>query len=320
MTTALVKKLISQSAILWSGCALALFAFCWVRVWVVSLLDMGRFRTIVEQFREFERFAPIGFDQLFTYSGRIAMTFDEPIVVFCVVVWAISRGSDCVSGELNRGTLEMLLSQPISRTRYLLTHTIVSSLGLVCLTVCIWAGIWIGVQLTSVEETVPPPSISVPWVNLSIPLTTAEPQKVVIQMRDEVDCGIFIPSCANVFAFGLFVLALSTLFSALDRYRWRTVGVVIAIYVFQLVMFGLGKAAERLNWLMHFSFFDLYRPQPIAQSVQENGWASAFSLQAVTEEGMLGPLAFTLLLLSLSLILFAAALRIFNRRDLPAPL
>jgi ABC-2 type transport system permease protein len=55
----LVRTYISQAMLLWFACALALFAFAWVRVWVSSLVDMGQFRTIVEQFRDFERFSPL---------------------------------------------------------------------------------------------------------------------------------------------------------------------------------------------------------------------------------------------------------------------
>ena len=111
----LVRKYISQSMLLFASCGAALFAFAWVRVWVVSLLDMGQFKTILEQFREFEKFSPIEFDAMFTYPGRVGMTFDEPIVILCTVIWCFARGSDVVSGEIGRGTLEMLLSQPISR-------------------------------------------------------------------------------------------------------------------------------------------------------------------------------------------------------------
>ena len=80
-----------------------MFAFCWLRVWIVSLLPTDRFKTIVEQFREFERFVPVPFEQLFTYPGRIALTYDELIVVMCMAMWAIARGSDCVAGELCAG-------------------------------------------------------------------------------------------------------------------------------------------------------------------------------------------------------------------------
>jgi ABC-2 type transport system permease protein len=316
----LAKKYVGQSSLLWAGCGLALFSFSWVRVWVVSLLDMGKFKTILEQFREYERFAPISFDQLFTYAGRVGMTFDEPVVIFCVVVWAISRGSDVVSGELNRGTLEMMLAQPISRARLMITNALVSVAGLAALCALVWLGIWIGVQLTSVEETVPPPSIRVPFLGFEIPLSTAEPEKVRLAMKDEIDCTIFFPSTVNLFAFGYFLLGLSTFVSSLDRYRWRTIGIVITIYVFQIVMFGLGKAAESLNWLSHLTFFDLYRPQPIAKFAMTDGQLAAWSLTPLEEGSLLGPFGFTVVLLGLGTIAYGAAVFAFNRRDLPAPL
>jgi ABC-2 type transport system permease protein len=316
----LVRKFSGQAGLLWSGCAAALFAFSWIRVWVVSLLDMGKFKVILEQFREYERFAPISFDQLFTYAGRVGMTFDEPVVIFCIVVWAISRGSDVVSGELNRGTLEMMLAQPVSRVSVMISNAMVSVVGLAALCLLVWLGIWIGVQLTSVEETVPPPTIRIPLVNIEIPLEVGEPEKVRLQMKDEIDCSVFFPSTVNLFAFGFFLLGISTLVSSWDRYRWRTIGVVITFYVFQIVLFGLGKAAESLSWLTHITFFDLYRPQPIAKIAITEGQAAAWSLLPVEQGTWLGPLGFTVGLLAMGFVAYTAAIVIFSRRDLPAPL
>jgi ABC-2 type transport system permease protein len=316
----LAKNYAGQSALLWLGCGLTLFAFSWVRVWVVSLLDMGRFKVILEQFREYERFAPISFDQLFTYAGRVGMTFDEPVVIFCIVVWAISRGSDVVSGELNRGTLEMLLAQPISRTRLMLTHAFVSTLGLVMLVSLVWLGIFVGVQTTTIEETVPPAAIEVPWLSVRIPLESGEGEKIELAMRDEVNCSAYVASCVNLFGFGFFVLALTSMISALDRYRWRTVGIVVTIYILQLVMYGLGKAAEQISWLSHLTFFTLYRPQPIAKVAIEQGQLASWSLVSVDEEMLLGPLTLTLLLVGMGIIAYGVGLRVFRRRDLPAPL
>ena len=250
----LLKKYIGQSILLFASCGLALFAFAWVRVWVVSLLDMGQFQTILEQFREFEKFAPIEFDSLFTYPGRVGMTYDEPIVILCVVIWCISRGSDVVSGELGRGTLEMVLSQPISRTRLLLSHATVSVVGLGLLCMLVWAGIGVGVQTTSVKETVPPPTIRIPIIEFDLPLTMGEPEMQTLHLSDRVDVRMFAASTFHLFAFGFFVLGLATLLSSVDRYRWRTIGVTVAIYIVQLVMLGLGKAAESLQFLLSMTF------------------------------------------------------------------
>ncbi len=59
-------------------------------------------------------------------------------------------------------------------------------------------------------------------------------------------CERIAASTFHLFAFGFFLLGLASMLSTLDRYRWRTVGAVVAIYVLQMVMFGLGKATERL--------------------------------------------------------------------------
>jgi ABC-2 type transport system permease protein len=316
----LAKNYVGQSALLWAGCGLTLFAFSWVRVWVVSLLDMGRFKIILEQFREYERLAPISFDQLFTYAGRVGMTYDEPVVIFCIVVWAVARGSDVVSGELNRGTLEMLLAQPLSRSRLMLTHAAVSCTGLLMLVLLVWLGIWVGVQTTSVEETIPPRSIELPWLGWSVPLESGEGESVVLDMRDQVDCRVFLSSTLNLFAFGFFLLGLSSMVSAIDRYRWRTVGVVVTVYILQLVMYGLGKAAEQIGWLSHLTFFTLYRPQPIAKVAMEQGQAASWSLLPVAEEMALGPLTVSLMLIVMGAIAYLIGMRQFSRRDLPAPL
>ncbi len=316
----MVRTYIGQSALLWCSCGLALFSFAWVRVWVTSLLDMGQFRTILEQFREFEKFAPIEFDALFTYPGRVGMTFDEPIVILCTVIWCISRGSDCVSGELGRGTLEMLLAQPITRRQLLFSHAAVSVTGLALLCLLVWAGVYVGVQTTSIEETLPSPSFTIPWLNVELPLSGAESAKESMPLSERVDSSVFASPTFHLFAFGFFLLGLSTLVSCLDRYRWRTVGAVVAFYVIQLVMFGLSKAAKSLEWLGSVSFFSCYKPQKMVTLAVNESLAAPWSLTQQTPGADLPPLAYPLILVALGIIAYVAASIHFTRRDLPAPL
>lgn len=316
----LVRKYVDQSKLLFVSCAAALFAFAWVRVWVVSLLDMGQFQTILDQFREFEKFAPIEFDALLTYSGRVAMTFDEPMVILCTVIWCVARGSDVVSGELGRGTLEMLLSQPIRRRTLLWSHAAVSVVGLAMLCLAVWIGIGVGVELTTVEETVSVPSVRLPWLNIDIPLASGQPQKRDVPLSELVSAQQYAAPTFHLFAFGFFVLGLSTMLSTMDRYRWRTIGIVVAIYVLQLVMFGLGKAAESLNWLLSLTFFSCYKPQKTVSLVREHGPSAAWSLTLRPEELALPPLVYPMILLVLGVVCYLIALWWFERRDLPAPL
>lgn len=315
----MVRKYVGQSSLLFSALALALFAFAWVRVWVVKLLDMGQFQTILEQFREFEKFSPVEFDALFTYTGRVGMTFDEPIVILCTVIWCVSRGSDVVSGELNRGTLEMLLAQPISRARLMLSHAAVSVVGLALLALAVWGGIAAGIYATTLEETVAPPTFRVPFLQWELPLAADPPAVERVPMRERVDVFVFAASVFHLFAFGFFLLGLSTMLSAIDRYRWRTIGGVVTVYVLQLVMFGLGKAADSLAWLQNLTFFTCYQPQRMTSLVAQHGLAAPWSLTQPLADG-LPPLLYPLILLGLGLLAYGVAFWYFGKRDLPAPL
>ena len=154
LNRALLNKSIGEARLLLLGASLVMFGFCWVRVWIVSLLPMERFKTILEQFQEFERFLPVPFEQLITYVGRIALTYDELIVVMCVAVWAIARGSDCISGELGRGTMEMLLAQPVSRLKILVMHGVTTTVGTATLALASWVGIWVGIHTTHTKEPI----------------------------------------------------------------------------------------------------------------------------------------------------------------------
>lgn len=316
----LIKKYVSQSALLFIACGLALFSFAWVRVWVASLLDMGQFRTIVEQFRQFEKYAPIEFDALFTYPGRVGMTYDEPIVILCTVIWCVARGSDCISGELGRGTLEMLLAQPITRRQLLASHALVSVFGLALLCLLVWAGIGAGVQTTTVEETLPSPSLTIPWLNVDVPLSAAEPIKQRIPLSDRVDSAVFAAATFHLFAFGYFLLGLTSLVSSFDRYRWRTVGAVVGFYVIQLVMFGLSKATESLEWLGKVSFFSCYRPQKTVALAVNESLMAPWSLTTPLADGAFPPLVYPLILIALGSVAYWGASLQFTRRDLPAPL
>ncbi len=316
----MIRKAIGQASLLWWSLAVTLFAFGWVRVWVVKLLDMQQFETILEQFRDFEKFAPVPFDSLFTYTGRVGMTFDEPIVILCTVVWCIARGSDAVAGELGRGTLEMLLAQPISRTRFLLSHVLVTVLGLAALALVLWVGVAVGIYATTLTETIAPPSVRVPFVGWTMPLTTDPPVKIEVPMRDRVDPRTFAAPVFSLFAFGYFLVGMSTAFSAADRYRWRTIGAVMAFYVLQLVMYGLGKAAGSLAWMQQLAFFNLYKPQRMTTLVAEGDFGSPWSVMVPIEDGAWPPLFYPAVLILLGTAMIGIGVWLFGRRDLPAPL
>ena len=322
MFALLIKKALLESWLLLAACGSMVFLFCWVRVWIVTRFELQRFEVFLDQMRPFEQFMPMPLDQVLTYPGSLALTFDEPVLVLCVMVWSIARGSDVVSGELGRGTLEMLLAQPIGRLTLMLSHCLISTIGLVILASLAWLGMYAGIHTNNVRETIQRGiSIPLPFLNWNVPLPGGSSETILVPLADRVDANMFTSSSVNLFAFGLFILSLATLMSALDRYRWRTIGVVVGVYVVQLLIFLLAKATPSTAWCGSFTFFSLYRPSGIVHELMrdpEVAWRLTHTKTAFWTTN-LGPLGISLALLGMALACFTAAAWVFQRRDLPAP-
>jgi ABC-2 type transport system permease protein len=241
--------------------------------------------------------------------------------VFCISIFAIARGSDAISGELNRGTLEMLLAQPVSRLQVLYSQALVTIGCLALLSLATWGGTWLGIQFTTVEERLPPPKLKVPFLP-QIPLPLQATEKIEVPMRERVDPMVFFPGVVNLFCLGCAVAGISTLVSACDRYRWRTIGIVAALYIVSMILKIVGLAFERLAWMRDLSLFTAYEPQKfiaIAVRSPEANWhlARYNDSNSFVEPG---PLGYYLILLAIAAVSYLAAGIIFHKRDLPAPL
>jgi ABC-2 type transport system permease protein len=316
----LLKKAVIESWPLLAACSAMVIAFCWTRVWIVTRFELGRLQSFVDQLRPFEQFMPVPLDQVLTYSGSLALTFDEPVLILCVLVWSISRGSDVVSGELSRGTLEMLLAQPVGRMKLMSAHLLVAIVGVVLLACLAWLGLYLGIQTNSVRETVQN-DFSLQFWTLKVPIISGTEETVMVPLKDRVNAAVFMAPCFNLMAFSMFILSLSALVSSLDRYRWRTIGCVLGFYVLEFLLFLLAKAAPELAWCYRLTFFTLYQPDGIVHLAGRDPnmlWA-LWAVPSAFWPTWLGPLGISLALLAMSIICFAASLVCFQRRDLPAP-
>ncbi len=326
MNKALWKKCLSESAILFIAIALGTAAFAWFRVHVVGEVDTSSFQKILDLLpKEWLKFTSVDVDWLISYVGRTAMTLDEPFLVMMIAMWAIVRGSDIVSGEISRGTMEMLLAQPVSRGKVFWTHSVVTLLGVVALVGVTWLGMWVAVHTTSVKVAVEKPPTA--FEQLMIPFTMMqggdrEIETVKKPMSEFVNAWLFWPGLFNLLLFGLFIAGLATLLSSMDRYRWRTLGIVVAIYMAAAMIKILGMTSETFNWTGWLTFFSLYEPELSVKLYQAD--PSAFwQFNLVDGEGNwqgFGQAAHNLFLLTSTVVLFVVGYRIFSRRDIPAPL
>ncbi len=143
-----------------------------------------------------------------------------------------------------------------------------------------------------------------------------------IPMRQLAGFGMFIPAALNYFSLGYFLAGICTLLSSWDRYRWRTIGLMMGFYVVQMLAEILGQAFEKISWVRQLSFFRAYEPVMFvseAASQPELGW-SWLIRDSAGKIVDIGPLTCDAILITLGTLGFAAAMAVFCRRDLPAPL
>jgi ABC-2 type transport system permease protein len=229
MNAALWVKAWREARWLLVGCCVIVFAFHWIYIWLVSQLPIRRFRLILELLpAELEKLSPVPWNQLITTEGRVAMSYSEPLVFIIAAVWGIGRGSDVVSGELGRGTLEMLLGQPVRRSAIILSQATITTLGAALIAASAWLGTATGLATMRLETPVEP--------------------------------TLFMLPALNLFALTFFLAGITTCLSAPDRYRWRTLGIAGSFYVVELIVEAVGLVVDWAAWARWLTFFSAYKP------------------------------------------------------------
>jgi len=91
---------------------------------------------------------------------------------------------------------------------------------------------------------------------------------------------------------------------------------------FQIVAKLFGMSADELTWLKFVSAFTAYEPEAlvrIADELPQFAWSFTMRQSDGTWIGY-GPMCFHMIMASIGVATYAVALRVFSRRDLPAPL
>lgn len=323
MSRILIRKTFQDARWLLLACAGLLFAFAWIRVVIVSSMELYQFQRLARNLPEMvKRLSPVPLEELISYAGLIGFTYEEPVAYLIMAVWSISRGSDCVSGEIGRGTMEMLLAQPVSRLRYLVTHFGVTLFGVTLLALATHAGTHVGILSTAVKRPIPSLPWSVTMVDGKPTLGASEPRFTYQPMRELVRPNVFWTATVNYACLGLFLTGITACMSAWDRYRWRTIGFVVGFYVIETIVELTGMAVDGYRWLLYLTFFSAYEPVAFATAAGEQP-AAGWTFWAADSTGYLpdlGPLGCDLVLLVCGTAGLMAATLIFCRRDLPAPL
>jgi ABC-2 type transport system permease protein len=254
----------------------------------------------------------------------------HPLVQTIFCIWAIGRASGAIAGEIDRGTMELLLAQPLARFRLVVAHLFVDAITIPILCLCLWTGTCVGVWV--VGEIVPEPvEIKRPepeqkglkgvLIRLLLRLMTEAPKKEdpeVAERREKERLAIhptqFLPAlpviAGLIFAVGGYTMWLS----AAGRFRWRVTGYAVLITLLQFLVNVLGQMWDPIAWMRPLTIFYYYQPQPAIIGRPDCYWITLHEWGLNLQVPMLA------VLYGVGVIGYALALWTFTRRDLPAPL
>ena len=213
-------------------------------------------------------------------ADMISISYVHPLTIFILSIWAIGRASGAIAGEIDRGTMELLLAQPLRRRQVIFAHLAVDGVAIPVICLSIWAGTWLGTALVGFIGNANPSLALDPWN--------------------------FGPGLVSV-ALLLFALSGLTMWlSAAGRFRWRVLGLAVMVALVQFLVNLIGQLWDPAAPLRPLTVFYYYQPQPM---ILRADWyadhATWLHLAVLAAVGIIG---------------YAGALAVFCRRDLPAPL
>ena len=231
---------------------------------------------------------------LFRITDMLTVGYVHSVVLTILCLWAIGRAAGAVTGEIDRGTMELLLAQPLARFRVILAHFCVDLVTIPLLCLSMWAGNWIGITMMDIREVGSKPDIPGPPINPAM----------------------FGPALWNVAGL-LFAMSGYTMWiSACGRSRGRVLGLAVLITLLQYLINVIGQLWDAVAPLRPLTVFYYYQPQKIILkhdrlvgvnllSQSEKPWFTVNVLVVLFAVGFIG---------------YGLALWKFCRRDLPAPL
>ncbi len=239
----------------------------------------------------------------------LAMGMLHPIVLTLCVVWAVGRAAGAVAGEIDRGTMELLMSQPVPRNRLILAHFLVDLIVLPTICLSFFAGTQFGLAVVGdfVPDYTALKNLKAPsgqQIQFPIP---ENPRPLPVSGMGE------LPGLSNTCALMFAISGMTIALSAVGRSRWKVTGYAVLLVVVMFVANTIGQLWEPAGMVRPFTLFFYYQPQKVMLA---GNWM--VDMDAAWPGAPLIPGIGVLLIVGTAGYLFT--LRAFTRRDLPAPL
>lgn len=178
-----------------------------------------------------EHLVNFGSGDLLSLTGSITLGLQHPLFLAMLGVFAVGLSSTAVAGERQRGTLEVLLARPISRTQVYLTlaFAILAILALVIAVTLL--GMYIGASIQGVQDELDVAWLPLVWLN-----------------------GLLLWT-----SFAAFGLAASVTFNRTGPALGLTLAYLVVMYFLEV----LGSLWEEAEALQVYSLFHHFLPKEI---------------------------------------------------------
>ena len=300
---------------------LGIFQFLWARItdrllgtitpFFVGMAEMAKLtRLDLEKFVFDDGFASI----LRTIIGGEKVVLDRamdmlsigyvhPVMQFVFAIWAVGRASGAIAGEIDRGTMELLLAQPLARTRLVLAHLLVDVVTIPCLCLALFVGTYVGIWW------IDPIQVRKPDASLKVPFKIPDNNDPQVRKQLEIYPWRFLHAQPVVAGLIFAITGLTMFLSSMGRYRWRVMGLAVVIVLLMFMVNVLGQMWEPASALRPLTLFYYFQPQQVIP-LQPDWFVSFYGR----------PIPMLAVLYGTGIVGYGLAFAILARRDLPAPL
>ena len=206
-----------------------------------SFVFLATFDAFGDMFFEMIETMPQGFRALIKASGEyaseemgyLAVGFREPIYLIIILSFVIASSSSAIAKEIERGTIFLLLSRPVSREEFFLAKLATTFIGTVLLLCFAILGTWLGSLVFGVNG---------------------------------IDYDLVFKIQINVFFLSLAVAGIGYLISSILSEGGKTLTLSSGVTVLMFFIEFLADSLPSIDWIGYVSVFHYYEPSILVNS------------------------------------------------------